>query len=82
LKDRVRLIGVSISHLRRDDDAQMSLFDCRAKEKSVLHAVDAINDKFGDFTVTWASYLEQIEPPAVISPAWRPSGVRNVRVKN
>ncbi len=82
LKNRVRLIGVSISHLRRDDDAQMALFDCRAKEKSVLHAVDAINDKFGDFTVTWASYLEQMEPPDVISPAWRPSGVRNVRVKN
>jgi DNA polymerase-4 len=82
LKDSVRLIGVTLSHLRRDDNDQMALFDHRAKERSILNAVDSINDKYGDFTITWASYLEQAEQPGVISPAWRPSGVRNVNIKN
>ncbi|MBI5639600.1 MAG: hypothetical protein HZA17_04155 [Nitrospirae bacterium] len=40
-----------------------------------------LNDKFGDFTVTWASYMKTMEPPSVISPAWRPCGVRNVSIK-
>ncbi|MBI5098549.1 MAG: DNA polymerase IV [Nitrospirae bacterium] len=82
LKDSIRLIGVTLSHLKRDDNDQMALFDYRAKEKSILNAVDSINDKYGDFTITWASYLEQAEPPGVISPAWKPSGVRNVNVRN
>ncbi|MBI4848985.1 MAG: DNA polymerase IV [Nitrospirae bacterium] len=82
LRDKVRLVGVSISQLKRDDNDQMALFDHRAKEKSILNAVDSINDKHGEFTVTWASYLEQAKPPGVISPAWRPSGVRNVNIKN
>ena len=80
LRDKVRLIGVSLSHLKRDNNDQMSLFDYKAKEKSILQAVDAINDKHGEFTITWASYLEQAGPPGVISPAWRPSGIRNVKV--
>ncbi|MBI5056087.1 MAG: DNA polymerase IV [Nitrospirae bacterium] len=82
LRDKVRLVGVSISQLKRDDNEQMALFDHRAKEKSILNAVDSINDKHGEFTVTWASYLEQARPPGVISSAWRPSGVRNVNIKN
>ena len=82
LRDSVRLIGVSLSHLIREQEDQLALFSDGAKAKSMLRAVDEINDKYGDFTVTWASYLEAMGPPGVISPAWRPSGVRNVDIKN
>ena len=81
LADKVRLIGVSLSQLMRDNQDQLALFTDDAKAKSRLKAVDSLNDKFGDFTVTWASYLKTLEPPSVISPAWRPSGVRNVNIK-
>jgi len=81
LADKVRLIGVSLSSLMRDNEDQLALFNDDAKAKSRLKAVDSLNDKFGDFTVTWASYLKTLEPPSVISPAWRPSGVRNVNIK-
>lgn len=80
LRDRVRLLGVSLSGLHRDD-CQMTLLADREKERSLLRAVDAVNDRFGDFKLTWASYLRQIGEPSVISPAWRPSGVRNVKIK-
>lgn len=81
LADKVRLIGVSLSQLIRDNEDQMALFNDDAKAKSMLKAVDSLNDKFGDFTVTWAAYLKTVEPPNVISPAWRPSGVRNTNIK-
>lgn len=80
LKDKVRLIGVCLSSLTQEHD-QMALFKERAKEKSILRTIDAINDKYGDFKITWASYLERREPPRVISPAWRPSGIRNIHVR-
>jgi DNA polymerase IV len=81
LRDKVRLIGVSLSQLVRENDDQPGLFRDGEKEKSMLRAVDDINDKYGDFTVTWASYHETRESPSVISPAGRPSGVRNVNIK-
>lgn len=81
LIDKVRLIGVSLSQLMRDTEDQMALFNDDEKAKSMLKAVDSLNDKYGDFTVTWASYLKTAEPPNVISPAWKPSGVRNVNIK-
>jgi DNA polymerase IV len=81
LVKKVRLIGVSISQLRLEKEDQMTLFNNDTKAKSMLKAVDSINDKFGDFTVTWAAYLKTAESPSVISPAWRPSGVRNTNVK-
>jgi DNA polymerase-4 len=81
LVDKVRLIGVSLSQLIRENEDQMTLFNNDAKAKSMLKAVDSLNDKFGDFTVTLASCLKTLEHPNVISPAWKPSGVRNFNVK-
>jgi len=80
LRDNVRLLGVTLSDLTRDW-GQMSLFSDRAREKALYHAIDGINEKHGDFGITWASCLSRLEPPRVISPAWRPSGVRHVRVR-
>jgi len=81
LKDRVRLLGVSLSELVRDPD-QMSLVRDKVREQALHSAMDAINDRFGDFKITWGAYLSQIEVPSVIAPAWKPSGVRNVHIRN
>lgn len=48
----------------------------KAKKAALAKAVDAVNDKFGEDTVIHASALTQDEGQRVISPAWRPSGVR------
>jgi DNA polymerase-4 len=80
LKDSIRLLGVCLSCLIKDCN-QMLLFEEKRKEKALLQAMDSVNDKYGDFNLIWASYLKQIAPPRVISPAWRPSGVKNVDVK-
>ena len=80
LKDSVRLLGVSISNLITDY-GQLYLFEGKNREKAVLSAIDAINDRFGDFKISWASYMRNPKGSMVISPAWRPSGVRNINVK-
>jgi DNA polymerase-4 len=80
LKDSVRLLGVCLSSLIRDCN-QMILFEDLRKERTLFQAMDAVNDRYGDFKLIWGSYLEQREPPRVISPAWRPSGIKSVNVK-
>lgn len=80
LRDSVRLLGVCLSCLIKDR-GQMLLFEERRKEKALLQAMDAVNDKYGDFKLIWASYLKQMEPPRVISPAWKPSGIRHINVR-
>jgi DNA polymerase-4 len=80
LRDSVRLLGVCLSSLIRDS-RQMFLFEDEREEKALLQAMDSVNDKYGDFKLIWASYLKQIEPLRVISPAWKPSGIRSVKVR-
>ena len=80
LQDSVRLLGVCLSSLIRDCN-QMILFEDQRKERALFQAMDAVNDRYGDFKLIWGSYLEQLEPSRVISPAWRPSGVKSVNVK-
>jgi DNA polymerase-4 len=59
----------------------MLLFKDKQKEKVLLQAMDAVNDRYGDFKLVWASYLKQQSPPRVISPAWKPSGIRHITVR-
>lgn len=80
LKDSIRLLGVSISSLTADC-GQMYLFEEKARQKALMSAMDDINDRFGDFKMIWASYLKNSKGSRVISPAWRPSGVRNIKVE-
>jgi len=80
LKDSIRLLGVCLSSIIRDCN-QMFLFADLRKERALFQAMDAVNDRYGDFKLIWGSYLEQREPPRVISPAWRPSGIKSVNVK-
>jgi DNA polymerase-4 len=80
LKDRIRLLGVSISSLVKDP-YQIPLIAEERKRKRILQAIDYINDQYGDFKITWGSCIQQKRSSGVISPAWRPSGVKNVTVK-
>ncbi|MEK6692549.1 MAG: DNA polymerase IV [Nitrospirota bacterium] len=79
-RDKVRLLGVSLSTLTRDP-LQLSLFKESRRRKSLLQTMDRINDRYGDFTLIWGSYKIQEVDSGVISPAWRPSGVRCVNFK-
>jgi DNA polymerase IV len=40
-----------------------------------------MNDKLGDFSVTFGSVLGKYVGSKVISPTWRPEGIRNVEVE-
>ena len=45
-------------------------------------AMDEVNDRYGSFAVTYGSVLDNGEKGSfVISPAWRPDGIRNVDVQ-
>jgi DNA polymerase IV len=77
LRRNVRLLGISLSQLQKEG-GQMGLFEERNRDKkaSVNKAMDTLNDKFGENTVTFALTVGQDSDHKVISPAWRPSGVR------
>jgi len=48
--------------------------------------MDEVNDRFGEFAVTFGSLMEKgkdgqerkLEGSTVISPAWRPEGIRQM----
>ncbi|MBF0541415.1 MAG: DNA polymerase IV [Nitrospirae bacterium] len=79
LAEPVRLLGVTLSGLR-EDSGQMSIFNECNKKDALIKSMDSINDKYGEFTVSWASYLDIRRHLGVISPAWRPSGLRRTDV--
>src|SRR4030067_1476970 len=70
LKDTIRLIGVCLSDITADEPHQPSLFENERRRKELLNIMDAVNDRFGDFKLTWASYIMQEKDAGVISPAW------------
>ncbi len=81
LDQPVRLLGVRLSSLRFKT-AQLPLFPEERRQYLQTEARDCANDRYGDFTVMFASLLEQKSKGShVISPAWRPQGVRNVEVQ-
>ncbi len=71
----VRLVGVSVSSLERKV-VQMPLFVDERKRKFIAEAMDEINNRYGEFTVTWGTLIERYRHTRVISPAWRPTGDR------
>ena len=77
----VRLLGVRITNLTYGE-SQLPLFEAECRSARATAAMDEANSRFGDFTVTYASVLESGEKGShVISPAWRPNGIRRVEVK-
>ncbi|MBC8019209.1 MAG: DNA polymerase IV [Verrucomicrobia bacterium] len=77
----IRLLGVRITNLCYQRE-QLPLFEDERRKALAVDAMDMVNDKFGDFTVTYGSVLDNNEKGSfVISPAWRPEGIRNVEVR-
>lgn len=61
---------------------QLSLFPEERRKTEMVRAMDAVNNRFGDFTATFWSLLANEERGShVISPAWRPDGIRCVDVQ-
>jgi len=71
----VRLVGVSVSSLERRM-VEIPLFVDERKRKTAIEAMDEINDRYGEFTVTWGTLAERYRHERIISPAWRPTGDR------
>jgi len=80
LAQPVRLLGVTLSSLRQEVQ-QYSLFEEDRRAQQVAEAVDTVNSRYGGFAVTYASTLERENASKVISPAWRPEGVKNVEME-
>ncbi len=77
----VRLLGIRLSSLRFKT-GQLPLFPAERRQYLLTEARDSANDRYGDFTVMFASLLKQKDKGShVISPAWRPQGVRQVHVQ-
>jgi len=66
----VRLLGISVSGLVRDLK-QMTAFE-NSRAGSLFGSLDAVNDKYGEFSVARARLQERTSAPRVISPSWRP----------
>jgi DNA polymerase IV len=49
----IRLLGVGVSLLKKEW-CQLDLFEERGKKDSLLKAMDRVNERFGDWTLTWA----------------------------
>ena len=79
LAQPVRLLGVKLSGLRRHE-SQLSLFQEERKNSRATAAMDLLNDRFGEFTVTYGTIIDEAEGSQVISPSWRPEGIRKVDV--
>jgi DNA polymerase-4 len=81
LPQPVRLLGVRLTNLCHQS-GQLPLFEEERKKVLLAEAMDMVNDRYGDFSVTFGSLLdEENKGSRVISPAWRPDGIRSVDVK-
>ena len=50
----IRLLGVGVSILKKEW-CQLDLFEKRDKKDGLLKAMDRVNERFGDWTLTWAA---------------------------
>jgi DNA polymerase-4 len=50
----IRLLGVGVSQLKKEW-YQLDLFERREKKDKLLKAMDKVNGRFGDWTLTWAA---------------------------
>ena len=87
LAQPVRLLGVTLTNLwhQGDQALQMSLFPEDWRKAQLTAAMDEINSLFGDFKMMQSSLLvagrDEEQGSHVISPAWRPDGIKSVQVK-
>jgi DNA polymerase-4 len=77
----IRLLGIRITNLCYQRQ-QLPLFAEERRKVLATSAMDAVNDRFGSFAVTYGSVLDNSGKGSfVISPAWRPEGIRSVEVE-
>ena len=50
----IRLLGVGVSQLKKEW-CQQDLFEKKEKKDKLLQAMDRVNERFGDWTLTWAT---------------------------
>ena len=57
----LRLLGLSLTHLTREDNAQLSMFPDakREREQELDRLIDSIRNKFGSDTIVRASIIQQ-----------------------
>ncbi|MBI2469646.1 MAG: DNA polymerase IV [Planctomycetes bacterium] len=79
LQQPIRLIGISVCNLTRNT-VQIPLFSVERIKQAATHTMDKINDRYGDFCITWGTLIERYHHKGVISPAWRPEGVKCVNL--
>ncbi len=75
IEEPVRLLGVALSGLSPVAGQSLLLPEMQ-KRRRLMQVVDEINHRHGLFTVTWAGAVTDLLHSGVISPAWRPSGLR------
>jgi DNA polymerase IV len=80
LPQAVRLLGVRLSNLRYRS-TELPLFPEERKKALASDAMDSVNGKYGGCRVTLGTLLEEDAASHVISPAWRPGGIRNIDVE-
>lgn len=81
LTQPVRLLGIRLSTLDRRD-RQMFLLPEERRKEALAASLDQVNDRYGEFAVMPGNLLElKGKGSHVISPAWRPEGIRNVGVQ-
>jgi len=76
----IRLLGVRLSSLRHHVK-QYTLFPDEHRQEKIAEAMDEVNDRYGSFTLANGSVLKIERGARVISPAWRPEGIRYVNVE-
>ncbi len=76
----IRLLGVRLSGLRHHVK-QYTLFPDEHRKEMISEAMDEVNDRYGNFAVSYGSVLKSERGARVISPAWRPEGIRYVNVE-
>jgi DNA polymerase-4 len=73
----VRLLGIIVSGLVETPQQDLLFADDAASQR-LTEAVDTVNCRYGNFTLTRALLLERSRHKNVISPAWRPDRVHRV----
>jgi DNA polymerase-4 len=70
LRDAVRLVGVSLTNLIRGR-VQLPLFEADRKRAELALAMDRVNDRYGEFTLSWGP-LREGSKRRVVPPNWWP----------
>lgn len=77
----IRLLGIGLSSLCHQSK-QLALLPDEQRREILTRSLDAVNDRHGEFAVMPGNLLQlKGKGSHVISPAWRPEGIRDVKVQ-